>query len=203
MKSIFRVSVLKTLYLSARYRGKIVVFRGTRIDIARGARIEMEPGARLVLGQKSVSVNRASLLMRNGARLTVKGDVWTASGTKVLVGDNAHLELSDGFFANFDATIVCWDHITIGVDAGVSWNSHILDGNAHEVIIGGVPRPRTRPVTIGDRGWIGAGAMVVGANVGDGAIVAAGAIVTSDIPAKVLAGGNPARVIKEDVDWVL
>jgi acetyltransferase-like isoleucine patch superfamily enzyme len=203
MKPLLRISILKTLVLSARYRGRILICRGTRIHIARGAKIQMEPGSRLILGQKSVSATPSSLTMRKGACFTVKGEARMARGTRILIGDGARLEIGDGFFANFDATIICWDRITIGIDAGLSWNSHILDGNAHEIIIGGVPRPRTRPITIGDRGWVGAGAVVVGASIGGGSVVAAGSVVSHDVPAKVLVGGNPARVVKEDVEWVL
>lgn len=55
----------------------------------------------------------------------------------------------------------------------------------------------TSPVTIGDDVWLGAGAMILkGVTIGNGSIIAAGAIVTSDIPPGVIAGGTPARVIK-------
>lgn len=56
---------------------------------------------------------------------------------------------------------------------------------------------RSRPVSIGDGCWIGRRSMVLGVNVGAGSIVAAGAVVTRDVPANVLVGGVPARVIRE------
>jgi acetyltransferase-like isoleucine patch superfamily enzyme len=53
-----------------------------------------------------------------------------------------------------------------------------------------------RPVTIGDHAWIGARALICpGVTIGEGAVVAAGAIVTRDVEPYAIVGGNPARVI--------
>lgn len=53
-------------------------------------------------------------------------------------------------------------------------------------------------VILGDRVWIGYGALVMpGVTIGDGAVVAAGALVTKDVPAYAIVGGNPAKVIGE------
>lgn len=57
--------------------------------------------------------------------------------------------------------------------------------------------PKSRPVTIGNGAWIQRKAFIAGVNIGDGAIVAAGAIVTKDVPPNTLVGGIPARVIRE------
>ncbi|RYD91266.1 MAG: sugar O-acetyltransferase, partial [Sphingobacteriales bacterium] len=55
-----------------------------------------------------------------------------------------------------------------------------------------------RPVTIGNRVWIGAGVIICpGVNIGDDAVIGAGSVVTRDIPAGVFAAGNPCRVIKD------
>ena len=54
-----------------------------------------------------------------------------------------------------------------------------------------------RPITIGNDVWIGARAMVMdGVEVGDGAIVAANAVVTKDVPPYAIVGGVPAKVIR-------
>lgn len=53
-------------------------------------------------------------------------------------------------------------------------------------------------VTIGSDVWLGTGATILsGCKIGDGAIIAAGSVVTKDVPEYVIVGGNPARVIKE------
>lgn len=57
------------------------------------------------------------------------------------------------------------------------------------------------PITIGDNVWIGAGVIVLpGVTIGENAVIGAGSIVTKDIPANVVAVGNPCRVLREITD---
>ena len=71
-----------------------------------------------------------------------------------------------------------------------------------KLVVQGRPRPRSEPVIIGDRVWVGTGATILaGTTIGDQAVVAAGSVVTSDVPGGTVVGGNPAHVISEDVSW--
>ena len=155
IKSALALSVSKSLYLSARFHGRVVVVRGTRIRLAKGARI--------------------------------------------LIGDNAHLEIGDQTFIHHDGVITCWEHITIGSECGISWNVNILDGNGHDLTVGGKQRPKARGTQIGNRVWLGTGATVVSATIGDGSVIGAGSVVSSKVPSKVVVKGNPATVVREDV----
>jgi acetyltransferase-like isoleucine patch superfamily enzyme len=200
---VFRISILRSLYLSARFRGRIIVLRGTRIRLDRGARIELEPGCRVVFGRDYTAGAPASLDMRRGARLTFYGHgrVVICRAARIQVLEGAHLEIGDETAINHYAAITCADHIRIGRNNLISWNTNIFDGNMHELIVAGVPRPRSRPVILGDNVWIGAGATVLGATIGDWAVVATGSVVTSDVPGEVVVAGNPARVVKKEVSW--
>lgn len=206
LRTVLRVSVIRTLYLSARFRGRIIVMRRARVRLARGAKISVASGSRLILG---LNINHAtglpcSLRLRANARLTVHGNSEICHGTLVLVSDNAHLEIGHKSYINFNSTVICYDHLTIGSNCAISWNTNILDGNAHELVVDEVARPRTQPVVLGDRVWIGAGAIILpGVIVGDDAVVAAGSVVTADVPSKTVVAGNPARVIREKVTWRL
>jgi acetyltransferase-like isoleucine patch superfamily enzyme len=202
-KDTLRVSIVRSLYLSARFRGRIVILRGTRIRLDRGARIEVPPGCRLVIGKQYAAGAPASLDMRRNARLTIRGHgrVSIARSARILILDRAHLEIGHETTINFNAAITCVQHISIGLNCAISWNTNILDGNIHEIVVAGSPRPRTRPVRLGDHVWLGCGSSVLGATIGDGSVVGTGSVVTTDVPAQVAVMGNPARVVKEEVAW--
>lgn len=67
-------------------------------------------------------------------------------------------------------------------------------------MIGG--KEKSAPIHIGNHVWIGARATILkGVTIGDGAVVAAGAVVNKDVPPNTLVGGVPARIIKENISW--
>jgi hypothetical protein len=200
-KDLIHVSIARSLYLSLRFGGKIFVLRGTRLRLDRGARIVVPRGGRLVIGKHHAGGAPASLDMRRNSRLTILGDgpVSMARGTRVLLLPEAQLEIGAETTINFNSTITCFKRISVGRACGLGWNSNVFDGNAHELIVDGVPRPRSGPVSIGDGVWLGSGVTVLSATIGDGAVVGAGSVVVSAVPKAAMAAGNPARVIRENV----
>lgn len=73
-----------------------------------------------------------------------------------------------------------------------------MDSDAHELN----GERNTKPIHIGNHVWIGTRVTILsGVNVGNGAVIAAGALVTKDVPAGALVGGIPAKIIKEKVEW--
>jgi acetyltransferase-like isoleucine patch superfamily enzyme len=202
MKAL-RISILRTLYLSARYGGRIIVFRGTRLQLDRGCRIRVPRGSRLLLGPSHFAGTPCSLRIRRDACLAVGGDVTIMRGARVIIDEGAYLEIGHLSYINYDSVVTCLERITIGSDCAISWNTNIIDGNGHELIVAGVPRSRTRPVEIGNNVWIGAGATLIGVTIGDGAVVAAGSVVTSNVPGEVVVAGNPAVIAKKDISWRL
>ncbi len=74
-KALRRISVSRTLYHSARWRGRCIVLRGTRLRLGKGARIELAAGARLVLGVYRMTASPTSVLLEPGAVLSIEGSV--------------------------------------------------------------------------------------------------------------------------------
>jgi acetyltransferase-like isoleucine patch superfamily enzyme len=97
----------------------------------------------------------------------------------------------------------CKTKVEIGADCRISWNVHILDSDFHQLIReNGEEPPRTLPIYIGDRVWIGARSTILkGVTIGPDSMVAAGSVVTKSFPSNSLIGGNPARLIKRIKGW--
>lgn len=91
-------------------------------------------------------------------------------------------------------SIRCFQQIVIRNNVRVGANVLIVDGDAHQ----NDPRSNdNRPILIEDNVWIGTSVIVLkGVTIGKNSVIGAGSIVTKDIPANVVAAGNPCRVIK-------
>jgi maltose O-acetyltransferase len=101
-------------------------------------------------------------------------------------------------FANWGLVALDVGRITIGDDVQIGPNVQLLTAT-HPV----EPEPRrakwegSRPIVIGNNVWLGGGVIVCpGVTIGENTVVGAGAVVTRDLPANVVAVGNPARVIR-------
>lgn len=114
---------------------------------------------------------------------------YTDCGKNITVGKNVFINSGCRFQDQGGITI--GDGALIGHNAVLATLNHDID-----------PKKRSSmhpaPIKIGKDVWIGANVTVVpGVSIGDGAVIAAGAVVTRDVPSNVIAGGVPAKVIKE------
>jgi acetyltransferase-like isoleucine patch superfamily enzyme len=132
-----------------------------------------------------------------GSHTTLGGSFAVYSNFHLGVAPGARLHLGSGFL-NHGSLLVCNTEITIGELCLFGEQVIIRDDDSHSVD----DRPSSAPITIGNRVWVGMRAMILkGVTIGDGAVVAAGSVVTKDVPAGTLVGGVPARVIRKDVSW--
>lgn len=110
-----------------------------------------------------------------------------------------HVHLGNNVYFNFNATLVDDTHIYIG-DCTMLGPNVVIATAGHPVL----PELREKalqynlPVHIGKNCWLGAGVIVLpGVTIGDNTVIGAGSVVTKDIPANVVAVGNPCKVLRE------
>ena len=173
--------------------------RGTRLVMDKTARLYLNRVLTIGLQQVPGARRETRLLLERNAVLRVLGPFTMYSDSYIRVVEGGELTLHSGFI-NEGVQITCADKITIGEDCVIAREVVIRDYDGHTVDLPGY-RP-ARPIKIGNHVWIGNRAMILkGVEVGDGAIIAAGAVVTHDVPPRCIVAGCPARVIRENVTW--
>lgn len=130
------------------------------------------------------------ILGSHGERVSVQATFNCDNGQNIHVGED--------FLSNYNLTILDIAPVTIGQHVMIGPNVDIYTVN-HPLTAKGRRNylAQASPVTIGDDVWIGGKvAIMPGVTIGSNVVVAAGAVVTHDIPDNTLAGGVPAKVIK-------
>ena len=140
-------------------------------------------------------------LIRNYGRLDIGPRVRFISfipPVDIMVGDAGTLTIGESSFINYGVSITAMERVTIGRNCNIGTYVMLIDNNFHRL----EPErrnetPPSQPITLEDNVWLGGRVMVMpGVTIGAGSVVGAGSIVTKDIPARSLAVGVPARVVK-------
>ena len=128
-----------------------------------------------------------------GKRFVVRGQV---ARCEIAAKENARIVIGDRVFVNQGAVIGAAESIEIGDDTLIGDFCAIYDSNYHEIEPGHPDKPR--PIVIGRNVWIGSGVLVLpGSEIGDHTVVAARSVVKGTLPPRVLAAGNPAKVVRQ------
>ncbi|MFJ2261677.1 sugar O-acetyltransferase [Streptomyces sp. NPDC087844] len=132
----------------------------------------------------------AELLGSLGPDVHLRPPLYVDYGSNITIGART--------FVNYNLTALDVAAITIGEDCQIGPNVQLLTPT-HPL----EPEPRrdkleaAQPITIGNNVWLGGGAIVLpGVSIGDNSVIGAGAVVTKDVPAGVVAVGNPARPVR-------
>lgn len=139
----------------------------------------------------------------------------------IFESDSGVIKIGKRTFINEGTNIISINEIEIGDDVTIGWNIYIYDHDSHSLDYrfrkDDIERQRedfyanrnfifskdwstvkSAPVKICNKVWIGFNAIILkGVTIGEGAIVAAGAVVTKDVPAWTVVAGNPATIVKK------
>ncbi len=130
------------------------------------------------------------LLGRVGEDVVVRAPVRVDYGTHVSIGDRT--------FVNYGLVALDVAAVTIGADCQIGPNVQLLTPiHPLEADLRRAGWEQASPITLGDNVWLGGGVVVLpGVTIGHDSVVGAGAVVSRDLPAGVLAVGTPARVVR-------
>jgi len=134
------------------------------------------------------------LLPHRGTNTTILSPFYTDYGYNCFIGDetfiNHNAYLMDG------APIKIGSHCFIGPNCGVYTATHPVDTEERNRGL-----EKAKAITIGDNVWIGAEVTILpGVTIGEGCVIGAKSVVTKDVPAHVMAVGNPCRVLRPITD---
>jgi acetyltransferase-like isoleucine patch superfamily enzyme len=179
---------------------RILQYRAKR-ELLRYPYITIHPTAK---------VNFRGVRYHSGSSLEI-GEGSIVEGSLVSERDGASIVIGQNTFVG-GSLLASAARIEVGDDVLISWGCNIVDHNSHA--IGWQQRKHdvrnwyhdkkdwshvsVKPVKIGDKCWIGLNVIILkGVEIGEGAVVAAGSVVTKSVPPWTIAAGNPAKVIRE------
>ena len=170
----------------------------SRTDISEEVQLMMIRASELVKQLNSLSL--ADFTKKQEIILELFGSV----GINPFVGDNFHcdfgknIHIGDNFHADYNCTMLdvaeihIGDNCLIGPDVGIYTAGHRLEPEGRVLDGYGIP------ISIGNNVWIGGHSVILpGVTIGDGAVIAAGSVVTKSVSPRTLVAGNPAKIKKE------
>jgi maltose O-acetyltransferase len=145
---------------------------------------------------------RGRPVVKNWGRMVI-GDrtqlVSTIATLELVTMKGGTLDIGPRTLVNYGCSIAAHERVTIGERCLIGTHAIIIDNDFHRI----EPErrlepPESRPITIGDNVWLAARVTVLsGVTIGTDSCIAAGSVVVEDVPPRSLAGGVPARVIRE------
>lgn len=205
IKKIMQLSwwkFLKWNFFSAnvkRDKGKYIIpYRHAVLDIDKTATVELHENINIAPIEVKGSKRESILFVRPNGKLVVNGVVTVQTGGTLQVQHDASIEIGQAYI-NHGATIIAGNHMKIGNGLLCSRNVAIFDSDFHKIVDEDGNQLNTpRNIEIGDHVWIGVNATLLrGAKIGNGAVIAAGAVVGGKIKPGTMANGNPARSYSE------
>jgi acetyltransferase-like isoleucine patch superfamily enzyme len=160
--------------------------RWTRFLRLKGARAGVD------LSTVTLGAGRPLPLIHNEAGRMELGRIFLAAGTRIWSHKGGVVAIHDGTILDAGVEVIAWARVTIGRRCYLGWDALVLDTDLHP--IEGNPLVN-KPVAIGDEVYIGCRAIILkGVNIGDGAVIHPGSIVTRDVPSGATVRPPPALI---------
>ena len=133
----------------------------------------------------------------NGS-LHLHDGVYIYAGARIIIASTGKVQIGSNTSIAANTYILSRNEIRIGSDCAISWECQIMDTDFHEVIEN---RNKVTEI-IGNHVLVCSKVTILkGVVIGDNAVIAAGSVVTKDVPAGCIAAGSPARVVRKNINW--
>lgn len=170
-------------------RNKIRIAKGTSLDIAKNAKIVncsvvvRGESNRLVIADKAILRNTIVEIMGNNCTIEI--------GEKSMIGDNCYLSAKEDGIS-----------LVIKDNCGLSRNVKVMTSDGHPIFQDNIRINPAKNIRIDKHTWIGDNVTILkGVTIGSGCVIGINSTVVKDIPSRTVAVGNPAKVIKENIEW--
>lgn len=153
-------------------------------------------------GVDGVTDNRRGfLLLGKNAKIIFNRKASLSKG--ISIRNFGTVSFGNNFYCNCNMSIICSKKITFGDDCILGWNVHIRDCDGHSLFQNGARINPGKDVKIGNHVWIGQDVKILkGVGIPDDSVIAMNSCVTKKFTEpKMIIGGYPAKVIKQNVDW--
>lgn len=180
--------------------GKIFPRVDIEFNCQHGGELILHGDVEFGVSRFSRKVEKCKVYLGVSAKMILDGGQ-ISEDCDIEVFDHARLSIGSSFYSNLGLIIVCAKNIQIGTGVNVGRDVIIRDTNGgHYILRDGYEN--AREVVIGNHVWLCDRCEILpGVHIGEGSIVAAGAVVTKDVPPHSLIAGVPGRVIKSNVNW--
>ncbi len=198
IKYLIKIDLIGLIYCLCRSQ-KITIIPFSNSWLRFGKKSRLAGDGKLLLGLQwdSGRYMPSQVVLREYSTIRVEGLFRIYSGHSIWINKNAEFILGSGFISN-NFSMSCFKKIKIGHNVNISENVTIRDNDGHTLN----KQNQTIPIMIGNNVWIGLNSTILkGVSIGDGSVVAAGSVVTRDVPPKTLVAGVPAVVKKRNIHW--
>jgi len=198
---------INSIYFYFKLKTRVIHCKGLlKPRIRKGVIIQQKRPSQLILGYGDGMIARFAwsgfnLNLMHNAQIILNGKSQIGFGSALSIDKNGIFEIGDQTYISAGATIRVAQKISIGNHCAISWNVTIMDSDFHHYQQANQELSHaTKEVIIGNNVWIGNNVIILkGVHIGDNAIVAAGSVVTKDVLASSIVGGNPAKLIKNGI----
>lgn len=148
-------------------------------------------GQRVTLWGKPSVQNDGTMTIGDRVRL-----VSTVATLELVTFPGGHLEIGENVFINYGSSLVSATHVKIGNDVLIGTHVMVMDTDFHRVDDKSWDTSG-KPVTVEERAWLGNRSIILkGVTIGHDSVVAAGSVVTQDVPPRTIVAGVPAKVVR-------